>query len=121
MVHPYRSPSLFSRLTRNGELPEGLVLADCRNRGAQWAILASGNRHRLFSSQPPVGSASGQYIELDADDLGQENRFYLGLLSPESLWEGGWLIKWIEEAKDFGEPTPTATPATPGMRRSTGS
>ena len=103
VVHPYRSPSMFSRLTRNGELPEGLVLADCRNRGAQWAILASENRHRLFLSQPPVGSASGQYIELDADDLEQENRFYLGLLSPESLREGGWLTKWIEEAKDFGE------------------
>ena len=103
VVHPYRSPSLFSRLTRNGELPEGLALADCRHHNARWAILASGGRYRLFSSQPPVGPASGQYIELDADDLEQKNRFYLGLLSPESLREGGWLTKWIEEAKDFGE------------------
>ena len=103
VVHPYRSPSLFSRLTRNGELPEGLALADCRHHNARWAILASGGRYRLFSSRPPVGPASGQYIELDADDLKRENRFYLGLLSPESLREGGWLTKWIEEAKDFGE------------------
>ena len=103
VVHPYRSPSLFSRLTRNGELPEGLALADCRHHNARWAILASGGRYRLFSSRPPVGPASGQYIELDADDLERENRFYLGLLSPESLREGGWLTKWIEEAKDFGE------------------
>ena len=103
VVHPHRSPSLFSRLTRNGELPEGLALADCRHHNARWAILASGGRYRLFSSRPPVGPASGQYIELDADDLERENRFYLGLLSPESLREGGWLTKWIEEAKDFGE------------------
>ena len=103
VVHPYRSPSLFSRLTRNGELPEGLVLADCQSHGARWAVLAFENRYRLFSCRPPVGSASGQYVELDAGDLDQEDRFYLGLLSPESLREGGWLTKWLEEAKDFGE------------------
>lgn len=103
VVHPYRSPSLFSRLTRNGELPEGLVLADCQSHGARWAVLAYENRYRLFSCQPPVGSASGRYVELDAGDLGQEDRFYLGLLSPKSLQEGGWLTKWLEEAKDFGE------------------
>ena len=103
VVHPYRNPSLFSRLTRNGELPEGLVLADCQSHGARWAVLASENRYRLFSSQPVVGSASGQYVEVDAGELGQEDRFYLGLLSPESLREGGWLAGWIKEAKDFGE------------------
>ena len=96
VVHPHRNPSLFSRLTRNGELPEGLVLADCQSHGAQWAVLASENRYRLFSSQPVVGSASGQYVEVDAGELGQENRFYLGLLSPESLREGGWLAGWIK-------------------------
>lgn len=103
VVHPYRNPSLFSRLTRNGELPEGLVLADCQSHGARWAVLASGNRFRLFSSKPSVGSASGQYVELDAGDLERENRFYLGLLAPESLREEGWLTKWLKEAKDFGE------------------
>lgn len=103
VVHPYRNPSLFSRLTRNGELPEGLVLADCQSHGARWAVLASGNRFRLFSSKPSVGSASGQYVELDAGDLERENRFYLGLLALESLQEEGWLTKWLEEAKDFGE------------------
>lgn len=103
VVHPYRNPSLFSRLTRNGELPEGLVLADCQSHGARWAVLTSGNRFRLFSSKPSVGSASGQYVELDAGDLERENRFYLGLLAPESLREEGWLTGWLEEAKDFGE------------------
>lgn len=103
VVHPYRSPSMFSRLTRNGELPEGLALADCKSHGARWAILASEGRYRLFSSRPPVGPASGQYVEVDAGELGIEDRFYLGLLSAESLREGGWLTDWIEEAKDFGE------------------
>ena len=96
VVHPYRNPSLFSRLTRNGELPEDLVLADCQSHGARWAVLASENRYRLFSSQPVVGSASGQYVELEAGELDQEDRFYLGLLSPESLREGGWLAGWIK-------------------------
>lgn len=99
VVHPYRNPSLFSRLTRNGELPEDLVLADCQSHGARWAVLASENRYRLFSSQPVVGSASGHYVELEAGELGRENRFYLGLLSPESLREGGWLAGWIKSGQ----------------------
>lgn len=103
VVHPHPSPSLFSRLTGNGELPEGLALADCEHHGARWAILAAENRYRLFRRQPSVGSATGQYIEMDAGELERRDRFYLGLLSPESLQEGGWLTGWIQQAKDFGE------------------
>ncbi len=103
VVHPHRSPSLFSRLTGNGELPEGLVLSDCERHGAVWGVLAAGSRYRLFQRQPPVGAATGQYIEVDTSELGKEDRFYLGLLVPESLKEGGWLTEWVTEAKDFGE------------------
>ena len=103
VVSPYRDPALFSRLTANGELPEGMVLADCQKQGALWGILAAGNRFRLFQRQPPVGSSTGQYLEIDAEELKQDHRFYLGLLVPAALREGGWLTGWVREAKDFGE------------------
>ena len=103
IVHPHSDPSLFSRLTRNGELPEGMVLADCEQHGASWAVLAAGSRYRLFQRRPPVGAATGQYIEIDTGELERKDRVYLGLFAPESLREGGWLAGWIAEAKDFGE------------------
>ena len=103
VVHPHRTASQFRRLTENGELPEGMVLADCEQYGAHWGILAAEGRYRLFQRRPPVGPATGQYVELDTDELERKDRFYLGLLAPESLKENGWLTSWVGEAKDFGE------------------
>ena len=103
VVHPLADPSLFSRLTDNGELPEGMVLADCEKQGAHWGILAAGTRYRLFQRQPPVGPATGQYLEIDIAELETQDRWYLGLLPPQSLCESGWLTDWIQEARDFGE------------------
>ena len=103
VVHPHREASQFSRLTDNGELPEGMVLADCGQHGAHWGILAAEGRYRLFQRRPPVGPATGQHVELDLRELERSDRFYLGLLAPESLKEKGWLTDWVGEAKDFGE------------------
>ena len=103
VVHPHRDPSQFSRLTDNGELPEGMVLADCGQYGAQWGVLAASGRYRLFQRRPPVGPATGQHLEIDTAELERKDRFYLGLLAPESLMEDGWLTEWVAEAKDFGE------------------
>ena len=103
VVHPHRDPSQFSRLTDNGELPEGMVLADCGQHGAQWGVLAASGRYRLFQRRPPVGPATGQHLEIDTAELERKDRFYLGLLAPESLKEDGWLTGWVAEAKDFGE------------------
>ena len=103
VVHPLADPSLFSRLTDNGELPEGMVLADCEKYGAHWGILAAGARYRLFQRKPPVGPATGQYLEIDVAELESQDRWYLGLLAPDSLRDSGWLPGWIQEAKDFGE------------------
>ncbi len=112
VVHPHRDPSQFSRLTDNGELPEGMVLADCGQYGAQWghpggiwplpAIPASasgwpgdkvapGNRYRRVGAEGPLlsrPSCAGIFV---------------GLLAPESLKEDGWLTEWVADAKDFGE------------------
>ncbi|MDE2962946.1 MAG: hypothetical protein OXU26_03470 [Acidobacteriota bacterium] len=103
VVHPLADPSLFSRLTDNGELPEGMVLADCEKQGAHWGILAAGARYRLFQRKPPVGPATGQYLEIDMAELESQDRWYLGLLAPDSLRDNGWLPAWIQEARDFGE------------------
>ena len=103
VVHAHNNPSLFGHLTDNGELPEGMVLADCEQHGALWGVLAAEGRYRLFQRHPPMGAATGQHIEIDVGELERENRFYLGLLAPESLREGGWLTGWVAEAKDFGE------------------
>ena len=103
VVHPQRDASQFSRLTDNGELPEGMVLADCGQCGAHWGILTAGGRYRLFQRQPPIGSAAGQHIEIDTGELERKDRPYLGLLAPKSLKENGWMSEWVGEAKDFGE------------------
>ncbi len=103
VVHPHRDPAHFSRLTENGELPEGMVLADCGQYGAQWGVLAASGRYRLFQRRPPVGPATGQHLEIDTAELERKDRLYLGLLAPESLMENGWLTEWVAEAKDFGE------------------
>ena len=103
VVHPHRDASQFSRLTDNGELPEGMVLADCAQHGAHWGVLIAEGRYRLFQRRPPVGPATGQHVEIDLSELERSDRFYLGLLAPESLKEKGWLTDWVGEAKDFGE------------------
>ena len=103
VVHALNDPSLFSRLTKNGELPEGMVLADCEQQGAHWGILAAGTRYRLFQRKPPIGSATGQYLEIDVAELESRCRWYLGLLAPQSLREDGWLTAWTQEARDFGQ------------------
>ncbi len=103
VVHPHRDASQFSRLTDNGELPEGMVLADCDRHGAFWGILTAEGRYRLFQRRPPVGPATGQHVEIDTGELERKDRLYLGLLAPDSLRENGWLTGWVGEAKDFGE------------------
>ena len=103
VVHPLHDTAQFSRLTDNGELPEGMVLTDCDRCGAHWGILTAQGRYRMFQRRPSVGPATGQHLELDLGELEREDRIYIGLLSPDSLKESGRLTKWIDEAKDFGK------------------
>jgi len=103
VVHPLRDASQMSQLTGNGELPEGMLLADCAQHGAHWGVMAAEGRYRLFQRRPPVGPATGQHVEIDLRELEKKNHLYVGLLAPTSLKENGWLTSWVEEAKDFGE------------------
>ena len=103
VVHPSSSPDSFGQLTKDAALPEGLLLSDCKQHGADWGVLAAGGRYRLFQRRPESGAAGGQYLEIDAHDVTRESRYCLGILSPQSLREQGWLEGWAREARDFGE------------------
>ena len=103
VLHLLTDADSFGRLTMDGALPEGMLLAACEEHSTGWGVLASGGRYRLFQRWPASGAAGGQYIEIDADDLEPDSRFCLGLLSPESLSRDGWLVGWAREARDFGE------------------
>ena len=103
VIHPMHDAEEFSRMNENGELPDGLVLKDCLTAGANWGILASGLRFRLFQAKPAFGSATARWVEIDALEIGQNDKQYLGLLSPDSLKSGGWLTEWATDARDFGE------------------
>ena len=103
VIHPMQDAEEFSRMNENGELPDGLVLNDCLTAGANWGILASGLRFRIFQAKPAFGSATARWIEIDAREIGQNDKPYLGLLSPDSLKFGGWLTEWATDARDFGE------------------
>ena len=103
VVHPFNDAARFSQLNANGELPEGLALADCRRYGAPWALLAAGSRLRVFQDRPPAGAATGHYLELDTAELLPPDRFYLGLLAPAALQSDGLLARGIAQSQDFGE------------------
>ena len=103
VVHPFNNAALFSQLNENGELPEGLALAAGRRQGAPWAILAAGSRLRVFQDRPPTGAATGAYLELDTAELAPPDRFYLGLLAPDSLQRDGLPERCIAQSQDFGE------------------
>jgi len=102
IVHPSNDPESFGQLTRDGKLPEGVLLDDCERYGADWGVLAAGGRYRLFQRRPESGAAGGQYLEIDAKDLTRDSRYCLGLLSPQSLQSEGWLEEWARKARDFG-------------------
>ena len=43
--------------------------ADCAKHGADWGVLTAEGRYRLYQRQPPVGPATGQYVEVDPGEL----------------------------------------------------
>ncbi len=103
VVHPLRSADEFVRMNENGQLPDGVLLSDCRSRGASWGILVSDLRFRIFQAEPDFGSATARYIEIDVRELESQDRRYLGLLAPDALKPNGWLTEWASDARDFGE------------------
>ena len=99
MVHPWATPEYFVRVDDMGRPAEGLLASDCRRHGVRYGIMVSRDRYRLFDCDPSATTA--EWLDLDADLLGRENRPYLALLSPRYLAEGG-LAELQAEAQAFG-------------------
>ena len=99
MVHPWATPEYFVRVDDMGRPAEGLLALDCRRHGVRYGIMVSRDRYRLFDCDP--SATTGEWLDLDADLLGEENRPYLALLSPRYLAEGR-LVELQAEAQAFG-------------------
>ena len=99
MVHPWATPDYFVRVDDMGRPAEGLLASDCRRHGVRYGIMVSRDRYRLFDCDP--SATTGEWLDLDADLLGEDDRPYLALLSPRYLAEGG-LAELQAEAQAFG-------------------
>jgi hypothetical protein len=102
VVLPLPDPGAFSRVTEDGALPEGVLVADCRREGVDWGLLASEGRFRLFPASTPVGAATGRFLELDITETDEDDWPYIGLLAPESLLPGGLLERLLDESATMG-------------------
>ena len=103
IIRPYPEVNELNRMNDNGQLPEGVLLVACQRAGAPWGILTADGRYRLFQQNPKTGAATGQWLEIQPQALSEEDRLYVGLLSPQSLRQDGWMSQWSEEARDFGD------------------
>lgn len=102
VVHPHASAFLFARLDEQGRLPEGALIAACRDHGAAYGVLAAGTRLRLLAAGPSEAGATTRYLELDAAALEPDMRPLLGLLSPAYLVDGAFRDV-LGEARDYGQ------------------
>ena len=103
IIRPYPEVNELNRMNDSGQLPEGVLLVACQRAGAPWGILTADGRYRLFQQNPKTGAATGQWLEIQPQALSEEDRLYVGLLSPQSLRQDGWMSQWSEEARDFGD------------------
>ncbi len=102
VVHPHANAFLFARLDEHGRLPEGALIAACREHGAAYGLLAAGTRLRLLAAGPNEAGATTRYLELDAAALEPDMRPLLGLLSPPYLVDGAFR-EVLGDARDYGQ------------------
>ena len=102
VVHPHANAFMFARLDEHGRLPEGALIAACREHGAAYGLLAAGTRVRLLAAGPEEAGAATRYLELDAAALEPDMRPLLGLLSPPYLVDGAFRDV-LGEARDYGQ------------------
>jgi len=102
VVHPRAHAWMFARLDEDGRLPEGALVARCRELGAPYGILAAGTRLRLLAAAPQEAGSTTRYLEFDAAALEPDRRALLGLLAPPYLVEGE-LRKVLADARDHGQ------------------
>ncbi len=61
VVHPHANAFLFARLDERGHLPEGALIAACREHGAAYGLLTAGTRLRLLAAGPDEAGATTRY------------------------------------------------------------
>ena len=98
VVHPHANAFLFARFDEQGRLPEGALIAACREHGAAYGLLAAGTRVRLLAAAPEEAGATTRYLELDAAALEPDMRPLLGLLSPRTSLRGRSVTSWAKLA-----------------------
>lgn len=101
VVHPVREAAEFSRLDAEGRPPEGLLLNDCQADGADFGLLVSGSRLRLFEVAPSTGSAASRYLDVDASALQDDDLPFVALVGPDYL-AAGEFDALQAEARNFG-------------------
>ncbi len=102
VVHPKESPAQFARLDDQGRLPEGALLAACREAGVEYGLLVAGSRLRLLATGAEEAGAITRYLDLDTSALDPSSQPLLGLLAPEYLAEGA-MAELLAEARDYGQ------------------
>ena len=102
VVHPHANAFLFARLDDQGRLPEGALIAACRQHGAAYGLLAAGTRLRLLAAGLDEAGATTRYLELDAAALEPDMRPLLGLLSPAYLVDGAFR-EVLGDARNYGQ------------------
>ena len=102
VIHPHANAFLFARLDGQGRLPEGALIASCREHGAAYGLLAAGTRLRLLAAGADETGATTRYLELDAAALEPDMRPLLGLLSPAYLVDGAFRDV-LDEARNYGQ------------------
>ncbi len=102
VVHPKESPAQFARFDDQGRLPEGALLAACREAGVDYGLLVAGSRLRLLATGAEEAGAITRYLDLDTSALDPSSQPLLGLLAPEYLAEGA-MAELLAEARDYGQ------------------
>lgn len=102
VVHPKESPAQFARLDDQGRLPEGALLAACRDAHVDYGLLVAGTRLRLLATGGKEAGAISRYLDLDTSALEPAAQPLLGLLAPDYLADGG-MAELLAEARDYGQ------------------
>lgn len=101
-VIAFREPDQFDRFDRDNRPPEGRLADLCVSANLRYGMLAARGRLRLFRFDALDGSGASDWIELDAEHLGNEDRPFLALLAAESLVSDGPFEDILSDSRRYG-------------------
>lgn len=101
-VIAFRGSDEFDRFDENNRPPEGRLADLCASANLRYGLLAARGRLRLFRFDALDGSGASDWIELDAEALGEEDRPFLALFAAESLASGGRFEEVLSDSRRYG-------------------